>query len=275
MEPKLQRRIQRYGWDLAADAYEPAWAAQLSVTHAALLSGAALQPGEQVLDVACGTGLVTFAAAAAVSPGGSVMGVDISGGMVATCARRADGWDAWAPRFRRMDAEALDLADASFDAALCSLGLMYLPDPERALAEMRRILRPGGRASLAVWGPREACAWSPVFEIIDAEVESEVCPLFFRLGAGSTLAEACRGAGFAEVREQRIPTLLGYADAEAACTAAFEGGPMALAWSRFDARTRARARASYVERIAPHRHGEAYALPGEFVVVTAFRPKAT
>lgn len=272
MDPKLQRRVQRYGWDLAADAYEPGWAAQIAVAHEGLLAATALQPGERVLDVACGTGLVTFAAAAAVSPGGSVLGVDISGAMVAAASRRATGWDAWAPRFRRMDAEALDLPDGGFDAALCALGLMYAPHPDQALGELFRVLRPGGRAGLAVWGARDACGWSPVFEIVDAEVQSEVCPLFFRLGGEATLAEACRTAGFGEVRTQRIPTVLRYADAEAACAAAFVGGPVALAWSRFDAAARARASARYLERIAPHRQGDGYALPGEFIVAIAAKP---
>ena len=86
---RLQRRIQRYGWDLAAHGYEASWQAQLAPVHAALLDLLALAPGERVLDVACGTGLVSVAAARSVGEGGSVLGTDLSGAMVEAAARLA------------------------------------------------------------------------------------------------------------------------------------------------------------------------------------------
>jgi SAM-dependent methyltransferase len=267
VDARLQRRVQRYGWDLAASTYEPLWQAQLAEAQAAMLALAAPAAGERVLDVACGTGLVSLAAADGVGSGGRVLGVDLSQAMVdaATAAARRRGLGHAA--FARMDAESLALADASFDLALCGLGLMYLPEPERALREMRRVLRPGGRIALAVWGERARCGWAPVFEIVDAEVASEVCPLFFRLGGADTLARLCADAGFVTTAGRRLDTTLAYADAEQACDAAFVGGPVALAWSRFDAATRARARRRYVDAIAPWRAGIGYRVPGEFVVV--------
>jgi ubiquinone/menaquinone biosynthesis C-methylase UbiE len=271
LEPRLQRRVQRYGWDLAAEDYEPLWGAQIAPAHRALLEAARLWAGERVLDVACGTGLVSLQAAARVRPAGQVLGVDISERMVAEAAARATAHGVANATFARMDAEALDLPDAGFDAVLCALGLMYAPTPETALAEMARVLRPGGRAVLAVWGERAACGWSPVFEIVDAEVVSEVCPLFFRLGRAETLAHLCAAAGFEGVETRRLPVTLDYPSLEAACDAAFVGGPVALAWSRFDAAARRRARARYAEAIAPWRAGEAYRIPGEFVVVSARR----
>ena len=98
---------------------------------------------------------------------------------------------------------------------------------------------------------------------------SEVCPLFFQLGRGDALARACRDAGFAVTDQHRIPTTLAYASAEEACDAAFVGGPVALAWSRFDAAARQRARQRYTESIAPWRSPGGYRVPGEFVVVAA------
>ena len=171
--------------------------------------------------------------------------------------------------FARMDAEQLELPDASFDVVLCALGLMYMPDPARAMREMRRVLRPGGRIAVIVWGDRSLCGWSPLFSIVDAEVESEVCPLFFRLGENDTLAELCADAGFDIVRQRRIATTLEYADADEACRAAFVGGPVALAWSRFDEDVRARVRRCYVESLEPWRHDRGYRVPGEFVIVEA------
>jgi SAM-dependent methyltransferase len=201
-----------------------------------------------------------------------VVGIDISGRMVDAAARRAAQRGVTNTRFLRMDAQRLELADTSVDVALCALGLMYVPDPGQAVHEMRRVLRPGGRLGLAVWGERARCGWSPLFAIVDAEVASEVCPLFFRLGQQDTLARVCRDAGFEAVATHRIDTTLAYADAGEACAAAFIGGPVALAWSRFDAATRERVCARYVEAIEPWRQGQGYRLPGEFVIVTARAP---
>jgi ubiquinone/menaquinone biosynthesis C-methylase UbiE len=272
MDAKLQRRVQRYGWDLAAHDYEMLWQAQLADAQTALLAAAALAPGEQVLDVACGTGLVTFDAARAVGPSGRVLGIDLSGGMIGAAQRQAASRSAADVGFARMDAEALDLPDASVDVALCALGLMYMPTPQLALREMRRVLRPGGRLALSVWGERSRCGWSVVFDIVAAEVASEVCPLFFRLGAHEALAGLCEETGFGAIAQRRIPTTLHYADADQACDAAFVGGPVALAWSRFDAQVRARVRARYAAAIEPWRHGAGFRVPGEFVLVTATAP---
>lgn len=269
MEPKLQRRVQRYGWDLAAQAYEPLWQAQLAGVQAELLDCAALAPGEHVLDVACGTGLVALAAADCVGPSGRVSGIDLSGKMVDVAQRRAQSLGLANVDFARMDAENLDLPDASFDVVLCALGLMYMPDPERAVQEMRRVLRPGGRVVIAVWGERSRCGWSSVFAVVDAEVSSDVCPLFFRLGHAGALARLCAGASLEVTAERRIVAALVYADGHDACNAALAGGPVALAWSRFDDEVRARVRARYLESIESWRIGQGYGVPVEFVVVGA------
>jgi ubiquinone/menaquinone biosynthesis C-methylase UbiE len=277
MDARLQRRVQRYGWDLAAAHYEALWQAQLAPAQQALLAAAALRPGERVLDVACGTGLVTLqaAAVAAEAPGGEVVGVDIAEAMLeAARAQALRRGLAAAARFARMDAERLGLPDASFDAVLCALGLMYLPDPPQALREMRRVLRPGGRAVLAVWGERARCGWASVFPIVDAEVRSDVCPLFFGLGTGNALARACIQAGLRVTAATRLATTLRYADADTACSAAFAGGPVALAWSRFDAATRERVCRHYVASLAQWRCGAGFEVPGEFVVVAAERAGA-
>jgi ubiquinone/menaquinone biosynthesis C-methylase UbiE len=275
VEAKLQRRIQRYGWDRAARHYERFWAAQLAPAQQRLLALAAPQAGERVLDVACGTGLVTFPAAEAVGPAGFVLATDISDRMVEAgrAAAAARGLDHL--RFERRDAERLDVDQGSFDVALCALGLMYVPDAARALAEMHRALKPGGRAAAAVWGARKACGWAEVFPIVDARVESEVCPLFFQLGTGDALAQVFTAAGFTDVRTDRLRTMLDYGSAEDAVGAAFVGGPVALAYSRFDEKTRAEANAEYLASIAPYRNGDGYRIPGEFVVTGGLKARTS
>lgn len=275
MEARLQRRVQRYGWDLAAADYEPLWQKQLAVAHRGLLAAAALAPGERVLDIACGTGLVAFPAASAVGSAGRVVGVDVSGRMVELAQRRARDLRVGNASFARMDADRLDLGDAAFDVALCALGLMYLVDPLAALAELRRVVRPGGRIALAVWGERSHCGWAPLFPIVDAEVESDVCPLFFGLGVPGALAHACARAGLADIVERRLAAILDYRDADEACAAAFVGGPVALAWSRFDDSVRERVRRGYVAALRPWRHGRGYRVPSEFVVVSATSSKSS
>jgi len=272
VDARLQRRVQRYGWDRAAASYEAYWAEQLLPAQARLLALAALAPGERVVDVACGTGLVTCRAAEAVGVTGRVVGTDISDVMVARAADAATvrGFREQA-RFERCDAESLPLPDASFDAALCALGLMYLPDPVQALREMRRVLRPGGRVAVAVWGARERCGWAEIFPIVEQRVTSDVCPLFFQLGTGDALRLTFDAAGLEDVLVERLPTTLYYARGDDACGAAFDGGPVALAYAHFDAATRAEAHAEYLASIAPYRRGEGYAIPGEFVVARARR----
>lgn len=272
MDSRLQRRIQRYGWDLAAAAYEALWKSQLAGAQSELMAHAGLMPGERILDVACGTGLVALAVARTIGPRGSVLGVDLSGVMIDEARLQARESRSLNATFARMDAENLLLPDAGFDVVLCALGLMYMPDSLRAACEMHRVLRRGGRVVLAVWGERSRCGWSALFPIVDAEVASEVCPLFFSLGHQDSLARLCTEAKLEVVDSRRIASTLVYADAEEACNAAFVGGPVALAWSRFSAAVRARVTSRYLEAIEPWRRAGGYEIPGEFVLVSAVAP---
>ncbi len=102
-------------------------------------------PGQHVIDIACGTGMVTLPAAAAVGPDGHVLATDLSQKMVDDTERRARLAGLANVEVRRCDAEQLD-ATGPFDVALCSLGLMYVPSPPAAIGEMHRVLRPGGRS---------------------------------------------------------------------------------------------------------------------------------
>jgi SAM-dependent methyltransferase len=277
MDARLQRRIQRYGWDLAVDDYARHWHGLLAGVQAELLALAAPQPGERVLDVACGAGAVTAAAAQTVGPAGAVLGIDLSQAMVEAAARHLQALGLDRATTARMDAEQLALPDAGVDLVLCALGLMYLPDPDAALREMLRVLRPGGRAVFAVWGERARCGWASVFGIVDDEVRSEVCPLFFALGRGDALARRCAAAGFTVELQRRRADTLHHADGAAACAAALAGGPVALAWSRFDATVRERVRARYLASLAPWRDGAdgpGYRVPAEYLLVAARRPQS-
>jgi ubiquinone/menaquinone biosynthesis C-methylase UbiE len=273
MDARLQRRVQRYGWDKASAAYEQYWRAQLQPAQARLLALADIKPGAHVLDIACGTGLVTFPAARAAGAAGRVVGTDLSEEMVNRAADEARALGLTQVTFQRMDAEDLELEPESFDVALCALGLMYVPDPSKALAEMRRLLRPGGRAVAAVWGERRHCGWAEIFPIVDRRVASDVCPMFFQLGTGDMLQNLMHTAGFEDVRADRISTTLEYASPADAVGAAFVGGPVALAYSRFDALMRDAAHAEYLASIEPYKRQNSYEVPGEFVIATGTSPR--
>jgi ubiquinone/menaquinone biosynthesis C-methylase UbiE len=269
MDAKLQRRIQRYGWDKASAQYEEYWARQIEPAQKRLLEMAALRFGERVLDIACGTGLITFPAAMSVGAEGSVVGTDISSKMVERGRDESARQGLANVTFQRADAEALDFPESSFDAALCSLGLMYVPDPQNALRRVRRLLKPGGRMVAAVWGQRDGCGWAGIFPVVDARVKSEVCPMFFQLGTGDSLRMAMESAGFSDIHVDRLRTSLNYESAGDAIGAAFAGGPVALAYAHFDDDTREEAHAEYLRTIQPYRRGECYSIPGEFVVAMA------
>ena len=271
MEAKLMRRIQRSGWDRASSCYERYWGAQVRPAAEAVLAVAALQPGERVVDVACGTGLVTLRAAMQVQPHGRVLATDLAPKMIAVVEQRAHDAGLANVDVDPVGAESLGRG-CEFDAALCSLGLMYVPEPAAALAEMHRAVRPGGRVVVSVWGERRNCGWAAIFPIVDARVSSDVCPMFFALGAPGALRGAVERAGFVDVAEIRLDVCLVYADAGEALGAAFDGGPVALAAARFDDATRASAHAAYLESIAAYADGCGYRLPGEFVIASGRRP---
>jgi ubiquinone/menaquinone biosynthesis C-methylase UbiE len=266
MDERLQRRVQRYGWDKSAAQYEGYWHQQLAPALVRLRELANCQPGERVLDVACGTGLVSFSVAEDVGPNGSVFGVDLSERMIEIVRAGAAERGLLHTRFDRMDAEDLRVDDASYDVALCSLGLMYVPNPRQALQEMHRALAPGARTVVSVWGQRDRCGWAEIFPIVDARVASEVCPMFYRLGGAESLAWEMEAAGFTDVTTERIETRLMYVSPEDACGAAFDGGPVALAYSRFDEQVKSEVRAEYLASIDAFRDGDGYAVPGEFVI---------
>lgn len=266
MDAALQRRVQRYGWDKAAAFYETAWQKQLLPAQDKLMELANLQPSEKVIDIACGTGLVSFRAAALVGENGYVLGTDLSDKMIELSSLLGLQKQLKNVAFKQMDAEALAVEDESFDVALCALGLMYFPDPLKGLKEMYRLLKPGGRVSVAVWGQRKNCGWAAVFEIVDKRVASEVCPMFFNLGNPGILEMSLQKAGFSDIKIEKISNTLIYENNEDAYNAAFIGGPVALAYNKFSDAAKKEANTEYINSIQPFSYNKGYAIPGEFVI---------
>jgi ubiquinone/menaquinone biosynthesis C-methylase UbiE len=272
VDPKVQIRVQRYGWDAASAFYEDGWQGPMRPAHQTLMATAALKPGERVLECACGSGLVTRMIAEAVGPKGEVLATDLSQNMVDMTAHRCAAEGLTWVKTARMNAEDLTVEPEYFDAALCALGIMNVPDPLAAVASMRRAVRPGGRVVATVWGQRKNCGWAELFPIVDARVASEVCPMFFGPGTAGSLARDFETARLEQVHEHRQRETLAFRDEATLLKAMFIGGAVALAVKRFTPEVLAEAQKEFLASVQQYRGGDGrYLIPGEFVTVSAVR----
>src|SRR5947209_6221299 len=161
------------GWEANA-AFVDARGAEVT---ARMLELAAPTAGERVLELACGPGGPGFSAAALVSPDGDVVVSDVSPAMTAIAGRRAHALGLHAVEARVLDLEEIDEPDETFDVVFCREGLMLVADPVRAAREIRRVLRPGGRLVLSVWGPRRENPWlGLVFDAVGAQLGAPMPP---------------------------------------------------------------------------------------------------
>jgi ubiquinone/menaquinone biosynthesis C-methylase UbiE len=170
----------------------------------------ALRPGQRVLDVACGTGIVTRLAAPVLGGGGSIVGVDLNGDMLEVARGNAPAAGARV-EWHHADAASLPFPDAAFDVVLCQQGLQFLPDKPAALAEMHRVLKPDGLLAVCVWC---SIANSPlhasIAEWIAGHIGRDVADRFsapFGFGQPASLRSAIRAAGFRSV-EIHVDTVM-------------------------------------------------------------------
>jgi ubiquinone/menaquinone biosynthesis C-methylase UbiE len=139
-------------WDRTAAFYGQAGPPILSISAQRLLELMSLEPGDTLLDVACGTGAVAIPAAKEVGPSGQVTATDYSPCMVAEAEKQAKKHRLSNITCACMEAQNLESPDNSFDALTCGFALFFFPDMKSALAEMRRVLVPGGKLGLSLWG---------------------------------------------------------------------------------------------------------------------------
>jgi ubiquinone/menaquinone biosynthesis C-methylase UbiE len=211
-DPALYKAGQRRDWTEAAAGWRKWWKtleAALEPVGDRLVELAAARAGHRVLDVATGIGEPALTAARVVGPGGRVVGTDISPGMLQVARERAADLGLENVEFHEMDAEAQDLPESSFDAALCRFGLMFLPDVDRALVGIRRLLVPGGHFAASVWGPPErvpmnSVTFGAIARVLELPPPAPGTPGLFSLADAEGLAGKLRAAGFAEVQTETL-----------------------------------------------------------------------
>ncbi|WP_414902639.1 class I SAM-dependent methyltransferase [Sphingomonas flavalba] len=171
----------------------------------ALLAQAGYAPGETVIDVGCGGGRTTQQIATAVGNGGRVLGLDISTDLVAAAGDRARRAGHTNIRFEQGDAATAMPGGAPFDRLFSRFGLMFFPHPYPAFANLRRMLRPGGRLDIAVWAPVADNPWRrEVVQVISSHIAlpppQPRSPGPFALGEQSYATDLLQSAGFRAIR---------------------------------------------------------------------------
>ncbi len=179
-----------------------------------MVDAVAPAPGDEVLELACGAGGLGLAIADQVAPGGRVVLSDVAPEMVAIASTRAAhyaqvGEAATPVSAQVLDLEQIDLPDDSFDVVVCREGLMFALDPVLAAREITRVLRPGGRAAVAVWGPRDRNPWLGVLaDAVHRHTGTPVPPTGtpgpFSLGADGALESTLTAAGLEQVSVQPV-----------------------------------------------------------------------
>jgi ubiquinone/menaquinone biosynthesis C-methylase UbiE len=261
-------------WQLsgnAAEVYERSLVPLIFAPWAAvLLERAALQLGERVLDVACGTGIVARLAAPKVGPHGQVTGLDLNPGMLAV-ARSLSPAGGAVIDWREGSAVALPFAEATFDVVLCQQGLQFFPDRLGVLREMRRVLTPGGRLTLAVWRAKHLF-FSALADALARHVSPEAgaggrAP--FALAGATELRTLLTEAGFSDIRVRieilpmRVTSLERYVPEQLAAT------PMAGAVAAAGESARAGILQDISTAVQAYRDDEGWVFPTEAHIVSA------
>src|SRR5882762_2342717 len=257
-DPEAVRAFEHAGWQQAAAEYDATFAQATAPFVEALLDEAGVVAGIRVLDVCCGTGLVT---AAATARGARPIGLDFSSAMLHQ-ARQAHP----ELQFDEGDAEALLYADDSFDAVVSNFGIHHVPRPGQAIAESFRVLRPSGRVAFTTWAaPAENIAWRLLFDAIREHGDLDAAktpPSGGNLGTAEAVLRLLRDAGFTNVRAEPSRREWHVADPRD-LLAAFAHGTVRTAAliAAQPAAARSAIEAAVASAAMPYRRSDAFAVP--------------
>jgi ubiquinone/menaquinone biosynthesis C-methylase UbiE len=174
----------------------------------AIIEAARVEHGMRVLDIACGTGEPSISTAALLRGSGDVTGIDISSEPLKIAAERADERGLTNLKFQQADAHVLPFADESFHRITSRLGVMFFAEPQRALSEMLRVLKPNGTATLLVWGPMDQPYFQTtigtVLRLMPGSAIPEEGLKVFSFAEAGALAGALRQAKFSRIDERFV-----------------------------------------------------------------------
>jgi ubiquinone/menaquinone biosynthesis C-methylase UbiE len=268
----------RHGWQLqedSASAYERYLVPLLFDAGArALLDRLEVRPGQRVLDLACGTGIVARRAARRVGPDGEVTGVDVNPGMLAV-AREAAASEGAAVRFQQASADDLPLPDGCVDIACCQQGLQFFDDRPAALAQLHRVLAPGGRLGLSVCRSLEhQPGYVPLVEALRRHVGEPAAQGMaspFAFGDRDRVRALLQETGFhdVEIHIEVVPVRLD--SPEAFLHGEVASSPLKEAISALDRDVLDALIADLADGLAPHTDDRGIAFPFETLIVTGTR----
>jgi ubiquinone/menaquinone biosynthesis C-methylase UbiE len=233
-----------------------------------MISELAPRPGDRVLELAAGAGDTGFEAAAIVGEHGRLVSTDFSPAMVQIARRRGAELGLANVQYRVMDAERVELDADSVDGVLCRFGYMLMADPAAAFAETRRVLRPGGRLALAVWGAPERNPWVTIglgllVERGHMPPPEPGAPSPFAIASEDRVRALLEGAGFTAVRTDEVSVRFAFRDLDDYMTYATDmGGPAALVLPGLPEDERAVLKTQLGAAFAPFSAAVGYEIPG-------------
>ncbi len=268
----------------ASEAMAPGWERRrarvdegLAPVREWLVGALAPASGDTVLELAAASGDTGLQAVAAAGEDGRLIATDLTPAMVEIGRRRAAEVGARNVEHRVMDAERIDLPDASVDRVVCRMGYMLMADPAAAFAGTRRVLRPGGRVALSVWGPPERNPWLAVGGAAMRErghlpppAPGEPSP--FALASEERLLGLLGEAGFAGARVEEVAVVMAYRDADDYLDVTADTSPTGAVIRGLPAGEREELRRGLEAAFAPFASGDGLAVPGVALCAVAWVP---
>jgi ubiquinone/menaquinone biosynthesis C-methylase UbiE len=271
MEREMKTNEQWHIAKEAAELYERVVARHILGPWApSLVDAARLAAGERVLDLACGTGVVTRIAAQRVGPRGLVAGVDLNAGMIGV-ARSLPAPDGAPIEWLEGSALAIPLPDASVDVVLCQQGLQFFPDKALSLREMRRVLDRGGRLALSVWsgtGVYNSAVGRALTRFVDEETASRFCASR-NVPAKKELERLAVAAGFSGVDVRIVRMNLHLPKLDRFTLDHLAGTPVAASIAALEPESRKDIGTSVMQELLPFKEGDGVTYPEEIHIVTA------